>query len=241
MRGCRTPAAWSQPSRAWVRQRGLNLYTLDGKLGFGENDIAELFAYWSDLRKRKGCVAPDVQALDKRHSREQHAVRSARRRSRSRIRTSSSAFQAVNKSKLGMTCIAGGQARSLASTSSHRAVEHVGPGERAGGRGQGRRLLHRQSRCRLAAWRRARHAGLGEGARAAVEPDLDDLGKEMAQYIAFIERQGRRPAAAAAARARARSRSCCAGSTSRSASAACRTEDAAKQFVTEANAILARG
>ena len=48
----------------WLRQRGRALYTAEGKLGFDEHDMADWFGFWSDLRKRGGAAAPEVQALD---------------------------------------------------------------------------------------------------------------------------------------------------------------------------------
>jgi multiple sugar transport system substrate-binding protein len=48
----------------WLAQRGKPLYTAEGKLGFDDKDVGEWFAFWSDLRKRGGCAAPDTEALD---------------------------------------------------------------------------------------------------------------------------------------------------------------------------------
>lgn len=45
----------------WVRQRGKEIYTTDGKLGFDVNDVTDWFNYWSNLRKAGGCVPTDVQ------------------------------------------------------------------------------------------------------------------------------------------------------------------------------------
>jgi multiple sugar transport system substrate-binding protein len=47
----------------WVRQRGRDLYTADGKLGFQQQDAADWFDYWSKLRQAKGCV-PIEQAAE---------------------------------------------------------------------------------------------------------------------------------------------------------------------------------
>ena len=52
-------------SKSGSRQRGKSLYTQEGKLGYDDKDIGEWFAFWDDLRKRGGCAAPDVQALDR--------------------------------------------------------------------------------------------------------------------------------------------------------------------------------
>jgi multiple sugar transport system substrate-binding protein len=46
----------------WLRQRGKELFTADGALGFARSDLAEWFGYWEDLRKAKGTAPADVQA-----------------------------------------------------------------------------------------------------------------------------------------------------------------------------------
>lgn len=46
----------------WVRQRGRELYTPDSKIAFTEEDVADWFNYWSNLRKSGACVPIDVAA-----------------------------------------------------------------------------------------------------------------------------------------------------------------------------------
>jgi len=46
----------------WIRQRGLDLYTTDGKLGFKADDVASWYNYWDKLRKSKACVPIEVAA-----------------------------------------------------------------------------------------------------------------------------------------------------------------------------------
>jgi multiple sugar transport system substrate-binding protein len=46
----------------WVRQRGKNLYTPDGKLGFEVTDLAEWFDYWKTMRTIGACVPAEVEA-----------------------------------------------------------------------------------------------------------------------------------------------------------------------------------
>ncbi|MCW5719600.1 MAG: extracellular solute-binding protein [Devosia sp.] len=48
----------------WLRQKGLSLYTADGKLGFGADEMTEWFKMWNDFRAAGVIVAPDAQALD---------------------------------------------------------------------------------------------------------------------------------------------------------------------------------
>ncbi|MCA0422039.1 MAG: ABC transporter substrate-binding protein [Proteobacteria bacterium] len=57
-----------EPSfEVFVRQRGKNLYSEDGKAGFSAEDASDWFAYWDGLRQSKACVPADVQALDKQN------------------------------------------------------------------------------------------------------------------------------------------------------------------------------
>ncbi len=46
----------------WVRQRGNNLYTEDGKIGFTVDDATSWFDYWATLRKAGGCAPAEIQA-----------------------------------------------------------------------------------------------------------------------------------------------------------------------------------
>lgn len=86
----------------WLRTRGQELYTPDGKLGFGEKDITEWFAYWSDLRKAGGCVTPDLQALDK-SAPENNMLTLGKAAIGFAHSNQLVAYQALNKSKLGIT------------------------------------------------------------------------------------------------------------------------------------------
>ena len=48
----------------WLRQKGLALYTADGKLGFGADEAIEWFALWDKMRQAGVCVDAETQALD---------------------------------------------------------------------------------------------------------------------------------------------------------------------------------
>jgi len=48
----------------WLRQKGLALYTADGKLGFGADEAIEWFALWKGFRDDGICVDAETQALD---------------------------------------------------------------------------------------------------------------------------------------------------------------------------------
>lgn len=100
--GSNDPGAGSRLTQTWMRQRGKELYG-DKKLGCSEEDIAEWFAFVDDLRKRKGCVPAEVQALDPGES----ITESMLTLSKAAMITAGSnqhvAYQAVVKNPLGMT------------------------------------------------------------------------------------------------------------------------------------------
>lgn len=48
----------------WLRQKGLALYTADGKLGFGAEEMTEWFTLWNGFRADGICVTAEDQALD---------------------------------------------------------------------------------------------------------------------------------------------------------------------------------
>ncbi|SFV38052.1 multiple sugar transport system substrate-binding protein [Devosia crocina] len=48
----------------WLRQKGLQLYTAEGQLGFGAEEMTEWFTIWHNLREAGVIVSPDNQALD---------------------------------------------------------------------------------------------------------------------------------------------------------------------------------
>jgi multiple sugar transport system substrate-binding protein len=46
----------------WVRQRGRELWTTDGKVAFTVDDVASWFSYWDGLRKSGACAPAQLQA-----------------------------------------------------------------------------------------------------------------------------------------------------------------------------------
>jgi multiple sugar transport system substrate-binding protein len=52
------------PLENFLRQRGKALYTADGQLAFDSNDMVDYFKLWADLRDAGTCVGPEDQALD---------------------------------------------------------------------------------------------------------------------------------------------------------------------------------
>ncbi len=224
----------------WVRQRGKVLYTDAGKLGFDEADMTEWFAFWSELRKRGGAAAPEVQALD------QGEIDTALlTQGKSAIAFANSnqlvGYQAVSKSKLGMTMYPSG-----------------GPGAKPGQYLKPAMLLCVSARSKepkaavqvVDFFMNDKDANLilgvergvpaSSAVRAAVEPSLDDLGKAMAQYVAFVsDKVGPLPAppptGAGEIQSVLRRVNEQIGFGRQSPA------EGAKQFVTEAKAILARG
>ena len=61
-----TDAGNSGPAlEVWLRGRGTQMYTPDGKFGATASDMADWFGYWQDMRASGACAPPEVQALDK--------------------------------------------------------------------------------------------------------------------------------------------------------------------------------
>ncbi len=48
----------------WLRQRGKELYTPEGKLGFAAEDAGAWYEMWAAMRESGACVPADLQALD---------------------------------------------------------------------------------------------------------------------------------------------------------------------------------
>ncbi|HTI19503.1 MAG TPA: sugar ABC transporter substrate-binding protein [Kutzneria sp.] len=46
----------------WLRQRGKDLYTASGEVGFGPDELTEWFTYWAGLRKSGAITPPDLLA-----------------------------------------------------------------------------------------------------------------------------------------------------------------------------------
>jgi multiple sugar transport system substrate-binding protein len=64
MYGSSDGAAAQPVLETWLRQRGKELYTPEGKLGYDAADVTEWFEMWAEMR-RSGAIPPaDVQAMD---------------------------------------------------------------------------------------------------------------------------------------------------------------------------------
>jgi len=224
----------------WLRQRGRALYTADGKLGFDENEMQEWFAFWDDLRKRGGAAAPEVQALDMGE-----IDSSLLTQGKAAIVFNNSnqlvGYQALNKSKLNLAMYPSG-----------------GPGAKPG------QYLKPSMFWSVAAHTKEPKAaakvvdfyvndkaanlilGVERGipaaasVRAAVAPTLDELGRAQADFITFIsDKVGALPPPPPAGAGEVQmvlrrvNEEIGFGKLS--------VNDGAKQFVTEAKGILARG
>ena len=224
----------------WLRQRGKSLYTPDGKIGFEEADIAEWFGFWDGLSTRGAAAAPDVQALDMNEIDTSlltlgHAAM---------VFANSNqlvGFQAANKSKLAMTMFPSGGAGakpgqylkpamlwSVAATSKQpkAAVEVVN--------------FYMNDKDADLVLGVERGVPASAAMRQAVEPTLDELGRAQTQYVSFIgDKVGALPppppAGAGEVQQLLRRVNEQVGFGKLSVA------EGAKQFVTEAKAILARG
>ncbi|WP_137150379.1 extracellular solute-binding protein [Devosia sp. FKR38] len=57
--------SYSEPMlQNWLRQKGKDLYTADGKLAFEEADAVEWYTMWAKFREAGYCVSAEDQALD---------------------------------------------------------------------------------------------------------------------------------------------------------------------------------
>ena len=213
----------------WLRQRGKALYTDDGKLGFDATDIGEWFAFWHDLRKRGALrLGRRSQALDMGEI-DTSLLTLGKAAMVFAHSNQLVGFQAVIKSKLGMTMYPSG-----------------GPGAKPGQYLKPSMLLeHLRARRRspeaavklvdfyvanneagLLLGRRARRAGLERGAQGGRADARRARQARWPPTSAFVSDKVGAAAGAAAAGRRRNPDACCAGSTSRSASAGCRSPKA---------------
>ncbi|WP_425476422.1 ABC transporter substrate-binding protein [Bradyrhizobium prioriisuperbiae] len=170
----------------WLGQRGKSLYTTEGKLGFDDKDIAEWFAFWQDLRKRGGCAAPDTQALD-RGEIDSSMLTLGKAAMGFHQSNQLVGFQALNKSKLGLTTYPNGgkgakpgrylkpammwsvSAQSKQQEAAVKLVSFFVADLEAG------KLLGVE-----------RGVPASDAVRKVVTPTLDELGRTMADYITLI-------------------------------------------------------
>ncbi len=225
----------------FLRQHGKALYTEDGKPGFDEKDIAEWFGFWDDLRKRGGAAAPDVQALDMGQEINTSLLTQGRAAMVFANSNQLVGFQAANKSKLGMTMYPSG-----------------GPGAKPGQYLKPSQMLSVYARTKepkaavklVDFYMNDKDAGVVLGVergvpassvvRKAVEPTLDELGKINAQYVSFIaDKVGPLPAPPPGGAGEIQT--VLRRVNEQVGFGKLTVADGAKQFVSEAKSILARG
>ncbi|TJW48111.1 MAG: carbohydrate ABC transporter substrate-binding protein, partial [Mesorhizobium sp.] len=170
----------------WLRQRGKALYTNDGNLAFDAKDTAGWFDYWSKLREMEACVPADMQALD-----QQTIETSMISQGKATISFAHSnqfvGYQAINKEKLGMISypvpaddakpgqyLKPSMLMSVSATSKNAdaAVAFLNF------------LVEDPDGAKALGVERGVPAS--EKIRNELTPDLDDLGKEMADYIQML-------------------------------------------------------
>ena len=224
----------------WLAQRGKSLYTPEGKLGYDEKDIGEWFAFWHELRKRGGCAAPDVQALDRGE-----IDSSLLSLGKAAIVFAHSnqlvGFQAINKSKLGLSTYPDGgagmkpgqylkpammwsvSAQSKQQEAAVKVVSYFAGDLEAG------KLLGVE-----------RGVPPSDAVRKTVTPTLDDLGRAMADYITLIsDKVG--PLPPPPPRGAGEIQTVLQRVNEQIGFGRLTPADGAKQFVTQAAAVLARG
>lgn len=224
----------------WLGQRGKSLYTPEGKLGYDEKDIGEWFAFWHELRKRGGCAAPDTQALDRGE-----IDSSLLTQGKAAIAFAHSnqlvGFQAINKSKLGLSTYPDG-----------------GPGAKPGQYLKPAMMwsVSAQSKQQEAAVKlvsffvtdveAGKLLGVERGVppsaavRNSVAPTLDELGRAMADYITLIsDKVG--PLPPPPPRGAGEIQTVLRRVNEQVGFGRLTPADGAKQFVAEASAVLARG
>jgi multiple sugar transport system substrate-binding protein len=224
----------------WLGQRGKSLYTPEGKLGYDDKDVGEWFAFWQDLRKRGGCAAPDTQALDRGE-----IDSSLLSLGKAAIAFAHSnqlvGFQAINKSKLGLSTYPDG-----------------GPGAKPGQYLKPAMMwsVSAQSKQQEAAVKlvsffvsdpeAGKLLGVERGVppsdtvRQTVAPTLDELGRAMADYITLIsDKVG--PLPPPPPRGAGEIQTVLRRVNEQVGFGRLTPADGAKQFVTESSAVLARG
>lgn len=87
----------------FLRQRGKALYTADGKLAFGAEDIVDWFKLWADLRAAGACVSAEDQALDANAAIDTTMITLKKAATTFANSNQLIAFQAVNDAPLTMT------------------------------------------------------------------------------------------------------------------------------------------
>ena len=224
----------------WLRQRGKALYTDDGKLGFDGTEIGEWLGFWHDLRKKGAIASAEVAALDMGEL-DTSLLTVGKTAMVFAHSNQLVGFQALVKSKLGMTMYPSGGAGA-------KYGQYLKPSMLLSVYA---RTRHPEAAVKLVDFYVAnKDAGMILGVergvpasatvRKAVEPTLDELGNAMATYVAFVSDKVSAlpvppPQGAGEIQTVLRRINEQIGFGRLSVA------DGAKQFIAEANAVLARG
>jgi multiple sugar transport system substrate-binding protein len=93
---------WEQGFEHWLNQRGKVLYTAEGKAAFTADDVNAWFDLWDKMRKSGACAPAEVAALNTGAVDQYEISRGVAAMSYANS-NQIVAFQAINKSKLGMS------------------------------------------------------------------------------------------------------------------------------------------
>jgi multiple sugar transport system substrate-binding protein len=224
----------------WLAQRGKPLYTADGKLGFDDKDIGEWFAFWHELRKRGGCATPETQALDRGE-----IDSSLLTLGKAAIAFAHSnqlvGFKAVNKSRLALSTFPNGGAGA-------KPGQYLKPAMLWSVSAQSKQP---EAAVRLVSYFVAdpdagqllgveRGVPPSEAIRRAIAPTLDDLSRAMSDYITLIsDKVG--PLPPPPPRGAGEIATLLQRVNEQIGFGRLSPADGARQFVTESNAVLARG
>ena len=224
----------------WLRQRSKALYTDDGKLGFDVTDIGEWLAFWHDLRKRGAIASAEVAALDMGEL-DTSLLTVGKTAMVFAHSNQLVGFQALVKSKLGMTMYPSGGAGA-------KYGQYLKPSMLLSIYA---RTRHPEAAVKLVDFFVSnKEAGLILGVergvpastvvRKAVEPTLDELGQAMASYVAFVSDKVS-PLPAPPPQGAGEIQTLLRRANEQIGFGRVSVDAGAKQFMAEANAVLARG
>jgi multiple sugar transport system substrate-binding protein len=170
----------------FLRQRGKALYKEDGSLAYGVDDARDWFQLWSDWRKAGICVPADVQSMDK-----DTIDTSPLSLGKCAIDFAHSnmlvGYQAISKGKLGLSMDPWGGKGS-------QPGQYLKPSMLLSVSNQSR---HPEEAVKLVNWWVTNPDGgkiigvergvpASKSLRAAIAPTLDDLGRQMVDYVSYV-------------------------------------------------------
>ncbi len=170
----------------WLRERGKEMYTTEGKFGANAEDMADWYGMWDRFRGQGSCVPPDVQALDK-----QDIDTNGLTLGRSALSFANSnqlvGFQAANKRKLDIAMYPAGESKT-------RSGQYLKPSQMFS---IASTTKSPEATAKLLSYfvadiNAGKALGVERGipasapVRQALDPLLDDMGKRASNYVAFI-------------------------------------------------------